>query len=113
MSEEPSHHLVHYGYVEDILERRAPYREEHLARIRAARDAGQIVMVGPLGDPQPDDVGAAGEGEAGSRAGGRPTGAAIVFRGVELEAIENWIAEDPYVKAGLVTGWRVDLWKLL
>ena len=33
-----------YEYVNDIAERRGPYREAHLERIRAERAAGRIVM---------------------------------------------------------------------
>ena len=50
-------------------------------------------MAGALGDP--------------------PTGAAIVFRGVGPEGIEVFVNDDPYVKAGLVTSWRTELWNVL
>jgi len=88
-----AHHLLLYEYVENMLERRGPHREAHLDRIRAERDAGRIVMAGALGDP--------------------PTGAAIVFRGVAPEQIETFVHADPYVKAELVTGWRIAPWKLV
>ena len=45
------HALLLYVYVEDILERRAPHRDEHLALIRAWKDDGRLLMAGPLGDP--------------------------------------------------------------
>jgi uncharacterized protein len=93
MSEEQVHQLLLYDYVDDMLERRGPYREAHLERIRAHRDAGRIVSAGALGDP--------------------PRGAAIVFRGVDRDAIEQFVRGDPYVQAGLVTGWRVEVWKLV
>ena len=82
--------LLLYDYVPNILERRVPHREAHLERITAEREAGRITLSGPLGDP--------------------PTGAAIVFDGVEPEEIERWVAEDPYVVAGLVTAWRIQPW---
>ena len=93
MTGDAVHQLLVYDYVEDMLERRAPYREAHLARIRAERDAGRIVMAGALGDP--------------------PSGGATVFRGVDADWIEAWVAGDPYVEAGLVTGWSVRLWRLV
>ena len=86
-------HILFYDYVENMLERRVPHRDEHMAAIRAEREAGRIVMSGPLGDP--------------------PHGAAIVFRGVDPEAIEQFVISDPYVKAGLVTSWRVELWQVV
>jgi uncharacterized protein YciI len=84
-------HILLYDYVEDILERRGPYREAHLAGIRAGKDDGRILMAGPLGDP--------------------PTGAAIVF--VDRDAAEAFAKADPYVANGLVTDWRVELWTLV
>src|SRR5437764_3769865 len=87
------HHILSYEYVKDILERRAPYREEHLARIVREREQGRVVMAGALGEP--------------------PSGAAIVFEAVEPEAVESFAREDPYVRAGLVTAWRVEPWTLV
>ena len=76
-----------------MSERRGPYREAHLARIASERGEGRILMAGALGDP--------------------PCGAAIVFRGLEPGAIEDFVRGDPYVEAGLVTSWRIELWKLV
>lgn len=108
------HHVLFYEYVKDVLERRGPHREAHLARIVAEREAGRIVMAGALGEPPPDDVGEAREGEAGGRAGFKPTGAAIVFAdGVPPEEIEAFARQDPYVEAGLVAARRIEAWKLV
>jgi uncharacterized protein len=84
-------YLLIYDYVEDILERREPYRDAHLGGIRAGQGDGRILMAGPLGDP--------------------PNGAAIVFG--DREAAEAFALADPYVTNGLVTSWRVELWKLV
>jgi uncharacterized protein YciI len=85
------HYVLFYDYVDDILERRVPHREAHLAGIRAAKDDGRISMAGPLGDP--------------------PRGAAIVFS--DPDAAEAFAAADPYVTNGLVTDRRVELWTLV
>jgi uncharacterized protein YciI len=82
-----------YEYVPDMAERRGPYREEHLAALQAARRAGRVVMAGALGDP--------------------PHGAAIVFKDAEPEEIEGFVEADPYVRAGLVTAHRIELWNLV
>jgi uncharacterized protein len=74
-------------------ERRGPYREAHLAKIRAEREAGRITMAGALGDP--------------------PHGAAIVFRDVGPEEIKAFAASDPYVTAGLVTDRRIERWHVV
>ncbi len=85
--------LLLYDYVPDILERRGPHREAHLAAIRAAREAGQVTMAGPLGDP--------------------PTGAAIVFAGEDPGPAAEFARRDPYVSAGLVAHWHVEPWTLV
>lgn len=87
------HRILFYEYVQDILERRGPHREAHLAHVRAQRDAGGLLMAGALGDP--------------------PHGAALVFRGVDEPAIEAFVAADPYVQADLVASWRVELWNVV
>lgn len=87
------HHLLLYEYVAEVLERRGPYREAHLARVAAERVRGRIIMAGALGDP--------------------PSGAAFVFKGVAPEAIEEYVRGDPYVEAGLVRSWRIEPWKLV
>jgi uncharacterized protein YciI len=87
------HHLLLYAYVEDVAERRSPYRESHLARIGSERERGHIVMAGAIGDP--------------------PNGAAFVFKGLDPDQIEEFIRGDPYVEAGLVTSWRIEPLKLV
>jgi len=87
------HHILFYDYVENMAERRTPYRDAHLATLRAEREAGRITMAGALGDP--------------------PHGAAIVFAGVSPEEIEAFADSDPYVKAGLVTARRIERWNVL
>lgn len=87
-----AHYILFYDYVDDILERRVPHRDAHLEQLRAGTDDGRIVMAGPLGaDP--------------------PHGAAIVF--TDEAAAEAFAQADPYVKNGLVTNWRVDLWAVV
>jgi uncharacterized protein len=87
------HHILFYEYVENMVQRRAPYREAHLAKVGAERDAGRVAMAGALGDP--------------------PHGAAIVFRDVSPEQIEAFAASDPYVTAGLVTARRIERWNVV
>lgn len=88
-----THHILFYDYVEDVAQRRGPYREAHLARIGAEREAGRVTMAGALGDP--------------------PHGAAIVFKGATPEDIEAFAAGDPYVTAGLVTNRRIERWNIV
>jgi uncharacterized protein YciI len=85
-----THQILFYDYVDDVLERRGPYREAHLAAIRAELEAGRVVMAGAVGDP--------------------PNGAVIVFGDVERDLIEAFARSDPYAEAGLVAAWRVEPW---
>jgi uncharacterized protein YciI len=87
------HRILFYEYVEQMAERRAPHREAHLAHIGREHDAGRLVMAGALGDP--------------------PHGGALVFRDTSESEIETFVTSDPYVDAGLVTGWRIELWNVV
>ena len=51
VSEPVRHHCLFYDYVENAVEKRAPYRADHLAHARAWKEDGRIVMAGALGDP--------------------------------------------------------------
>ena len=86
-------HLLTYDYVEDILERRVPHREAHLAHAGAWRERGAVVMAGAVGDP--------------------PHGALFVMDVAEAAEIEGFVAADPYVHAELVTAWRVEPWSVV
>jgi uncharacterized protein YciI len=84
-------HVLVYDYVPDILERRAPHREEHLAILRRMAAGGDLVSAGATGDP--------------------PDGALIVFRSPAAAAA--FVREDPYLANGLVTAHRVVPWAVV
>jgi uncharacterized protein YciI len=92
MADPDLHHILIYSYVADMATLREPHRSAHLARIIAQRDTGHIYLAGGF-DP--------------------PTGGAIVFRGVDREHVEAFVASDPYYINGLVTGYRIERWNLL
>jgi hypothetical protein len=81
-------HVLFYEYVDDILERRAPHRDAHLARINEWRDEGKLLLAGAMGKP--------------------PHGAALVFDVDDAAEVERFAADDPYVLAGLVRERRVE-----
>ena len=88
-----AHYILFYDYVENMGERRQPYREEHLARVNEWREQGKIRLAGALGSP--------------------PHGAAIVFEVEDAAEIERFAEGDPYVKAELVTARRIEPWTLV
>jgi uncharacterized protein YciI len=84
---------LHYDYVPDVLERRTPFREAHLALIREWHAKGQLRSAGAY-DPPSD-------------------GALFVFDVPSPLDVAAYVAQDPYVKNGIVTGHRIRPWKLV
>lgn len=91
--EPETHILLMYEYVDDILEKRGPYREAHLEMLRGLKKQGRVLMVGALGDPV--------------------TGAAIVFAPCDAVEVGEYVLRDPYVQAGLVKEWRALPWTMV
>lgn len=87
------HFALHYSYVPDIVERRAPFRPAHLELYREWRSRGRLVMGGAVGDP--------------------PHGALIVFDVESAAEVESFAAADPYVLNGLVTARRIEPWAVV
>jgi uncharacterized protein YciI len=93
MADPVLYQVLFYDYVENVVERRAPFREAHLAVARRYKDDGKIVMAGALGKP--------------------PTGAMFVFLVDDPAEIEEFVAADPYVQNDIVTGHRVVPWTVV
>ena len=87
------HWLLSYDYVADIATRRAPYREAHLRLVRDLHDQGVLLMAGAVGDPI--------------------EGALLVFTAEDQAVVEDFVARDPYVEAGLVTAWQIRPWNVV
>ena len=84
------HYLLIYDVVEDYVERRTPFRAEHIALAREAVARGDLVLGGALAKPTDEVV--------------------LLFRGNSPAAAEAFATSDPYVRAGIVTRWRVREW---
>jgi len=84
------HFLLHYDFTEDYLQRRAPYRDEHLRLAWEAHERGELILGGALADS--------------------PAGAVVLFQGTDDRAARAFAAADPYVKSGLVTHWTLRPW---
>ncbi len=87
------HRVLVYDYVADVVERRAPHREAHLAHIAGWIGGRGMLSAGALGDP--------------------PTGALFVFGDVPEEAVAEFADGDPYRAAGLVTARRILPWTVV
>jgi uncharacterized protein YciI len=93
MTDPVVHQVLFYDYVENVVERRAPFREAHLAYARRCKDEGKLVMAGALGSP--------------------PTGAMFVFLVDDPAEIDAFVAADPYVQNDIVTDHRVVPWTVV
>ena len=87
------HYLLIYHTVESYVERRAPFRPEHLDYSNAAHARGELFLAGALGDP--------------------PDTAILVFRADTPAVAEEFARNDPYVKAGLIKDWSVRPWTVV
>jgi uncharacterized protein len=84
------HYLLFYDAAPGYLERRAAFRDQHLAKAWEAHRRGELLLAGALADPV--------------------DGAVLVFQGASPEVAESFARTDPYVLNGLVAGWRVREW---
>ncbi|MGE0450945.1 MAG: YciI-like protein [Vicinamibacterales bacterium] len=85
--------LRYDAVVDDYVNRRTPFRGEHLRLVNEAQARGEIVMAGAVGDP--------------------PDGALLVFRSESPVVAERFAAADPYVRNGLILAWRVQPWHVV
>ena len=84
------HTILFYDVVDDYLERRAQFRQQHLELAKQAQRRGELVLGGALAEPA--------------------DGAVLVFRGDSTEIAKAFAKADPYVINGLVKAWRVRKW---
>jgi hypothetical protein len=85
--------VLEYGLVDDYLERRAEFREEHLALAGAAHERGDLALAGALTEPADR--------------------ALLVWSTEDPAVVEAFAAGDPYVRNGLVREWRVRAWNVV
>ena len=85
-----AHYLLIYELADDYLERRPEFRGLHLQHAWAAQERGELVLAGALADPADQAV--------------------LFFQGETPEPAETFAQNDPYVKNGLITSWRVRAW---
>lgn len=84
--------MLTYDYVDGIVDKRGPHRAGHLAHAKAAIARGDVVLGGAFADL---------------------TQAGIVFRVTDAAQVEEFVRDDPYVAAGLVTSHSVREWTVV
>lgn len=87
------YYLLFYDYAENVVERRAPFRDDHLNLAREWVEDGRLALGGAFADPV--------------------DGAILVFKVDDRAKVEEFVRQDPYVLGGLVTAWRIRPWTLV
>ena len=84
------HYMLIYDLAKDYLEKRANFREQHLALAWQASARGELILGGALADPVDTAI--------------------LLFKSDSASAAERFAEADPYVRNGLVLRWRVRPW---
>lgn len=84
------HYLLFYEVADDYVEKRAQFRDAHLATAWKAKDRGELVLAGALANPV--------------------DGAVLLFKGDSPEVAEKFALADPYVMNGVIRRWHVREW---
>ncbi|TDH69943.1 hypothetical protein CCR75_004030 [Bremia lactucae] len=87
------YYILRYEYVSDILDRRGPFRAEHLERAVIAKKDGHVIMGGALVNPLDAGV--------------------FIFNVTDKKIIEEFAKTDPYVQNHLVTSYSIREWTVV
>lgn len=85
--------VLEYAYIPDVLEKRGPYRAEHLELAQSLIAQDRCLAGGPFTD------------------GGNPAGAYFWF--TSDEAAREFVSKDPYAANGIVTGHKIYEWSVV
>lgn len=85
--------ILTYKADSDYIEKRTPFRPEHLALATKAKENGTLIMAGALANPA--------------------DGSMIVFKGESSKVAEDFAKNDPYVVHGVVKEWSVREWTVV
>jgi uncharacterized protein YciI/heme-degrading monooxygenase HmoA len=88
-----NYYALLYELVDDMVNRRVPFREEHLRLAREARQRGELVLGGALSEPVDR--------------------ALLVFHVDDKSKVEAFARKDPYVLNGLAKKWEVRPWNVV
>ena len=87
------YYILFYKTVDDYLERRAKFREEHLKYATEAYHRGELVIAGALDEPADSAV--------------------LVFQSHSPAVAEEFAKNDPYNLNGLIVEWSVRPWTVV
>ncbi|GBG28146.1 Hypothetical Protein FCC1311_043692 [Hondaea fermentalgiana] len=92
MAVREKHYLLNYEYVDGMLEKREPYRSDHLARVKEQYEKGVIKTAGAYGAAE---------------------GAVLHFECDDKQLVDDFAQGDPYLKNGLITSYKIHEWALV
>jgi len=87
-----NYYALFYEVVDNFIDRRVPFRQEHLRLANEARQRGELVLAGALAEP---------------------ASALIVFHVDDKSKVEAFARRDPYVLNGLAKKWEVRSWNVV
>ena len=87
------YYILLYDVVDGYVDKRAPFREEHLRIANETAEKGQLLLGGAFKNPV--------------------DGAALVFKADDVSVVEEFARNDPYVRSGLITNWKVREWTVV
>jgi len=85
-----TYQILFYKTDDNYVERRKPFRANHLDMVREGLDDGSLIMGGALADPADEAI--------------------IVFK--DKASAENFVENDPYVQNGLIKEWKIRPWNV-
>ena len=88
-----NYYALFYELVDDMVNRRVPFREEHLRLARESRERSELVLAGALAEPVDR--------------------ALLVFHVDDKSKVESFARKDPYVLNGLAKKWEVRPWNVV
>jgi uncharacterized protein YciI len=88
-----NYYALIYHLVDDYMERRGQFREEHLKLAKELNQKDELILAGAFSEP--------------------PDKALLIFKVAEKSVIENFVKNDPYVKNGLIKEWEIRPWTVV
>ena len=88
-----NYYALIYELVDDMVNRRVPFRGDHLRLAREARERAELVLAGALSEPVDS--------------------ALLVFYVDDKSKVEAFARKDPYVINGLAKKWQVRPWNVV
>jgi uncharacterized protein len=88
-----NYYALIYHLVDDYMNRRGQFREEHLGLAKELNKKNELILAGAFSDPTDK--------------------ALLIFRVADKSVIEEFVKKDPYVKNGLIARWEIRPWTVV